>query len=90
MEEIDYDQLGKKTENFSGADLKAVLDLAVEAKLRDAMKDGLPKPITTKDLLAAAGQVKSSTREWFSTARNYALYSNQGGMYDDILKHLKM
>ena len=30
------------------------------------------------------------TREWFSTARNYALYSNQGGVYDDILKYLKM
>ena len=31
-----------------------------------------------------------STREWFSTARNYALYSNQGGTYDDILKYLKL
>ena len=28
--------------------------------------------------------------EWFSTARNYALYSNQGGIYDEILKHLKL
>ncbi|MDB6033040.1 MAG: ATP-binding protein [Verrucomicrobiales bacterium] len=90
LEEIDYDHLGRKTENFSGADLKAVLDIAVEKKLRDAMKDGIPKPLTTKDLMAAAGQVKPSTKEWFATARNYALYSNQGGVYDDILKYLKM
>ena len=34
--------------------------------------------------------MKPSTREWFATARNYALYSNQGGMYDDILKYLKL
>jgi SpoVK/Ycf46/Vps4 family AAA+-type ATPase len=87
---IDHEYLAKKTEHFSGADLKAVLDLAVEAKLREAMKAGVPKPLTTKDLTAALGSVRPSTKEWFSTARNYALYANQGGIYDDILKFLKM
>jgi AAA+ superfamily predicted ATPase len=87
---VDFDQLAKKTADFSGADLKAVVDQAVEAKLRDAMKSGKLEPLRTKDLLAAAGNVKPSTREWFATARNYALYSNQGGTYDEILKYLKM
>ncbi len=91
MKDIDFELLAKKSENLSGADLKALVDVAVEAKLRDAMKAGELKPITTKDLLsAAAGTVKPSTREWFSTARNYALYSNQGGTYDDILKYMKL
>jgi transitional endoplasmic reticulum ATPase len=90
VQEIDHDQIARKTEGFSGADLKAVVDLAIEAKLREAMKEGIPKPMTTRDLLAAAAQVRPSTREWFSTARNYALYSNQGGVYDDILKYLKL
>jgi SpoVK/Ycf46/Vps4 family AAA+-type ATPase len=90
IQDIDYDHLAKKTEGFSGADLKAVMDQAIEHKLRDAMKDGIPKALTTKDLAASAGQVKPSTKEWFATARNYALYSNQGGTYDDILKYLKM
>jgi len=70
--------------------LKAVVDQAVEAKLKEAMKAGLPKPLTTRDLTSSAGGVKPSTREWFSTARNYALYSNQGGTYDEVLKYLKM
>ena len=87
---LDFDHVAKKSEAFSGADLKAVVDLAVENKLREAMKSGVPSPLTTKDLLAAASTIKPSTREWFSTARNYALYSNQGGTYDDILKYLKM
>ncbi len=87
---VDFEAIAKKTEHFSGADLKAVVDMAVEAKLRDAMKSGKLEPLRTKDLAAAAGQVKPSTREWFATARNYALYSNQGGVYDDILKHLKL
>ena len=88
--EIDYTALAKKTENFSGADLKAVLDQAIEAKLREALKAGVPKPLTTTDLAAAAGALKPTTKEWFSTARNHALYANQGGMYDDILKYLKL
>jgi SpoVK/Ycf46/Vps4 family AAA+-type ATPase len=90
VQDLDYQHLAKKTDQFSGADLKAVVDLAVEAKLREALKAGVPRPLATKDLLAAAGTVKPSTREWFATARNYALYSNQGGIYDDVLKHLKL
>jgi SpoVK/Ycf46/Vps4 family AAA+-type ATPase len=90
VQDIDYDHLAKKSENFSGADLRAVVDLAVEAKLREAMKSGIPRPLSTKDLLSAAGTVRPSTREWFSTARNHALYSNQAGIYDDILKYLKI
>ncbi len=54
------------------------------------MKAGGLKPLSTKDLLTAAKALKPTTREWFSTARNYALYSNQGGVYDDVLKYMKM
>ncbi len=89
MQDVDFDQLGKKTEHFSGADLKAVVDVAVERKLQEAIKAGKPTPLTTRDLAAAAGSLKPTTREWFASARNYALYSNQGGVYDDILQYLK-
>jgi AAA+ superfamily predicted ATPase len=88
--DLDPDAVAKKADGFSGADLKAVVDLTVENKLREAMKRGVPEPIRTKDLLAAAAALKPTTKEWFATARNYALYSNQGGAYDDILKYLKM
>lgn len=88
--DLDYAKVAGMTEHCSGADLKAVVDTAVEQKLREAMKEGVPGPITTKDLVAAAKTVKPSTKEWFSTARNYALYSNQGGIYDDILRYLNI
>ncbi|MGC3961010.1 MAG: ATP-binding protein [Verrucomicrobiota bacterium] len=89
-EDVDYDAVAKKCDSFSGADLKAVVDIAVENKLREAMKTGVPTPIRTKNLITAAGSQKPTTREWFATAKNYALYSNQGGVYDDILKYLKV
>lgn len=88
--DVDFAHLGKRTDSFSGADLKAVVDLAIEEKLRDAMRAGVPTPLTTKDLQAAIKKQKPTTKEWFATARNYALYSNQGGVYDDILDYMKL
>jgi transitional endoplasmic reticulum ATPase len=89
-ENVDFDGIAKKTDGFSGADLKAVVDLAVEAKLRDAMQTGKIQALVTRDLLDAAKKLRPTTRDWFETARNYALYSNQSGLYDDILDYLKI
>jgi SpoVK/Ycf46/Vps4 family AAA+-type ATPase len=90
QENIEFEQIAQMTDAFSGADLKAIVDMAIESKLREAMKVGIPQPLGTKDLLAAAKSLKPTTREWFSSARNYALYSNQGGLYDDVLKYMKL
>jgi transitional endoplasmic reticulum ATPase len=44
----DFEHAGKKLDGFSGADLKAVVDVAIEEKLREAMKTGKPAPLTTE------------------------------------------
>jgi transitional endoplasmic reticulum ATPase len=54
------------------------------------MKTGKITPIRTGDLLAAAKKQRPSTREWFATAKNYALYANQGGHYDEILQYMNI
>jgi transitional endoplasmic reticulum ATPase len=90
VKDIDYATLAKNTSEFSGADLHAVVDHAIENKLREAFKDGIPQPLSTKDLLNAVRQVRPSTKEWFNAARNYALYANESGLYDDILDYLKL
>lgn len=88
QDDIDTRAVAKKTDGFSGADIEAAIDAAVEAKLADALKTGTVKPLTTKDLLRGAKQVGPSTREWFATAKNHALYANEGGTYDPVLRHL--
>ena len=88
--EIDFDALAKKTDGFSGADLKAVIDVAVEAKLREAMRAGGLQPLSGRDILEAIKQHKPTVRDWFQTARNHALYANQSGLYDDILAYMKI
>ena len=87
---VDFDGLARKTEGFSGADLKAIVDTAVEDKLRAAMKTGQMQPLRTGDLADAIKRHRPTARDWFETAKNYALYANQSGLYDDILAHLKI
>ncbi|RYY62590.1 MAG: AAA family ATPase [Chitinophagaceae bacterium] len=88
--EIDLKKIAAATAEYSGADLKAIVDIAVEDKLRESMKAGSIQPIGTKDLQKAVKQHRATTTEWFASARNYALYANEAGHYDDILKYLKL
>lgn len=87
---IDFEAIAKKLEHYSGADIEAVIDLAIEEKLDAAFTSGIPEPLSTKDLLQAAKKHKASTQEWFSKAKNFALFANEGGLYDDILSYMKI
>lgn len=88
--DIDYKALAKLTDEFSGADLMAVVNRTIEDKLRESFERGSIQPMSTKDLSKTAKLVKPSTKEWFASARNYALYSNESGIYDEILAYLKI
>ena len=90
IDAIDYAGLAQKTQSYSGADIEAVIDITIEEKLEAAFTDGVPHPIATKDLLNACKKHKASTLEWFSTAKNFALYANDSGLYDDILTYMKI
>lgn len=90
IEIIDYSKVAKKIENYSGADIDAIIDIAIELKLESSFTDGIPKPILTQDLLNAVKKHKPSTQEWFMTAKNFAMFANDAGLYDDILTYLKI
>jgi transitional endoplasmic reticulum ATPase len=88
IKNLDAFALAKRTREYSGADLKSMFDIATERALSRAMKEGRVVPITTEDLFQACKGSKPSTRVWFESAKNYALYANQGGFYDDVLSFL--
>jgi transitional endoplasmic reticulum ATPase len=90
VEELEFQKIAKATDKFSGADLKAVVDIAIEQKLRESMSKGSIQKVNTKDILQAVKQHRPTTLEWFASARNYALYANESGLYDDILKYLNI
>ncbi len=50
---------------------------------------GMIQPLSTALMLRALRGRKASTVEWLNTAKNYVLYSNEGGLYDDVAAYLR-
>jgi transitional endoplasmic reticulum ATPase len=86
--QIDYDGLARRTEGFSGADLRGVVDRAVQRRLRQAVKSGIPEPITNDDLSDEIKATIPTTREWFAQVKNYVKYANEAGLYDAVRPYL--
>jgi SpoVK/Ycf46/Vps4 family AAA+-type ATPase len=86
---MDLPGLAKRTDGYSGADLRLVCESAAEAALEDSIATGDPRPIDRKDLERALADVKPSTRPWFETAKNYAMFANEGGTYDELLAYMR-
>ncbi|WMX16868.1 AAA family ATPase [Aureispira sp. CCB-E] len=87
---INISKLVKQTKDYSGADLKAIIDIAVESKLEESLMQNKVVPITQKDLLNAIKRHQPSTKDWLATAKNHVLYANQSGLYDDVMKYLNL
>jgi AAA+ superfamily predicted ATPase len=86
---IDLAKLARQTDGYSGADIAHICETAAERALMDSVRRGEPRMIGTPDLEAAISEVKPSLGSWFDTARNVALFANEGGTYDDLAAYLR-
>ncbi|HXL87514.1 MAG TPA: ATP-binding protein [Streptosporangiaceae bacterium] len=86
---IDLAKLSRLTDGYSGADIAHICETAAEKALMDSVRLGEPRMIGSPDLEAAIGEVKPSLGAWFDTARNVALFANEGGAYDDLASYLR-
>ena len=86
---IDLSRLSRLTDGYSGADIAHVCETAAERALLDSVSRGEPRLIGQADLEAAVTEVKPSLGTWFETARNVALFANEGGAYDDLVAYLR-
>lgn len=87
--DLDIAWIAKETEDFSAADVTYLVESASEFALHDSIKSGTVRPIDMGDMKKALRQVKPSTRTWFETAKNHAIFANEGGSYDDLVEYLK-
>ncbi len=86
---IDLAKLASSTDGYSGADIAHICETAAERALMDSVQRGEARMIGPADLEAAIGEVKPSLGAWFDTARNVALFANEGGTYDDLAAYLR-
>jgi transitional endoplasmic reticulum ATPase len=85
---VDVARIAKRTTLFSGADLRELVERAVDIVIDDALECGVERPVTTADLESALEAMRPSTLEWLATARNYVEFANQGGRYDEVATFL--
>jgi SpoVK/Ycf46/Vps4 family AAA+-type ATPase len=86
---VDLGRLAKRTDGYSGADIAHICETASERALLDSINRGEARMIGQDDLEAATSEVKPSLGTWFDTARNVALFANEGGAYDDLADYLR-
>jgi AAA+ superfamily predicted ATPase len=86
---IDLGKLSRVTDGYSGADIAHICETAAERALLDSVQRGEARLIGQADLEAAVAEVRPSLGTWFDTARNVALFANEGGAYDDLVAYLR-
>jgi transitional endoplasmic reticulum ATPase len=86
--DIDVDALAARTSGFSGADLENLVDTGADRAIAASLKHNTEVPIAQAHLVEALTEIKPTTIEWLTTARNFARYANEGGQYDEVLEFL--
>jgi SpoVK/Ycf46/Vps4 family AAA+-type ATPase len=85
---LDAGRWAQRTAGFSGADLRSLVETAADAAIEDSLAAGQDVPIAEAHFARAQAEVKPTTLEWLTTARNYARYANEAGHYDEVLAFL--
>lgn len=88
QDNVNLEPIAQATSGFSGADLVGLIEEACDFAIEESLDSGEVAPIRQKHLTEAARSRKPTTLEWLSQARNYAKYSNEGGLYDDVTAFL--
>lgn len=88
-ESVDPVRLAALTPLFSGADLSAVVQRAVDEVIEEALTTGAEPPVTMRHLEEAAGVVRPSTLDWLHRAQAYVEFANQAERYADVESYLR-
>jgi SpoVK/Ycf46/Vps4 family AAA+-type ATPase len=86
---VDVDRLARRTEGYSGADVRLACETAAEYAIEDSLATGRVREITATDLERAIASITPSTRAWFEVARNFVTFANASGEYDRLLEYMR-
>src|SRR3989344_4916424 len=65
---VEYEELATLTEGLSGADIKAVCEMATDIPLKESMTTKERRPITMEDMKSALTKINSMLPQWFAKA----------------------
>ncbi|MCW2504130.1 MAG: ATPase central domain protein [Actinomycetia bacterium] len=86
---VDTHRLAALTPLFSGADLRAVVERAVDEVIEEALDSGTEPPLTAAHVERAAEVVRPSTLDWLSRAQASVEFANQSERYAEVASYLR-
>jgi SpoVK/Ycf46/Vps4 family AAA+-type ATPase len=86
---VDPRAVAARTPMFSGADLRAVVERALDRVIDEALATGQEPPLSAEHLSAAAELVRPTTLDWLHRVRGYIEFANHSERYDDVAAYLK-
>jgi AAA+ superfamily predicted ATPase len=87
---VDVDEVARRTDGFSGADLALACRTAAQTALVDAARTGaVDRLITGSDLASAVAGITPSTARWFESARNVVLFADSAGEFAALAAHMR-
>jgi uncharacterized protein (TIGR02996 family) len=87
--DVDVKALAKSTPLFSGADLTALIERAVDEVIEEALDTGTEPPLEMRHVERVQPGMRPTTLDWLASARNYVEFANQAGRYDDVQRFLR-
>ncbi|CAM4280075.1 ATPase AAA [Bacillus manliponensis] len=87
--ELQLDIVAKYAEHFSGADLTYLVEDAINQAIHRSFETGQLQPLSNEDILAAMKMRQPTTLDWFSTAKNYATFSDVNKDFDKVLDYMR-
>lgn len=87
--ELDVKRLAGSLDLFSGADLRAVVEQAIDEVIDDALDTGAEPPLRQEHLERAAAQIRPTTLDWLHRARDYVEFAGASQKYADVAQYLR-
>lgn len=88
-DDVDFPAIAARLEDYSGADVAHLCEASAELALEESLTAPTARPITSTHFKRAMKDVRPSIRPWLETAKNHALFANDGGVYDELLTYLR-
>lgn len=88
-EKVNIKQIAQQTALFSGADLRALVDRAVDQVIDEALERNDEPPLAMHHINAAMQGLRPTTLDWLERAQNYVEFANKDKRYDEIASYLR-
>jgi transitional endoplasmic reticulum ATPase len=85
---LDLDALAQATPLWSGADLRGLVERALDQVIEEALDSGSEPPLAQRHLDPVLRDMRPSTLDWLARARNFVEFANRAQQYREVEEFL--